>query len=220
MVYLYALNIRTLPDPAEHPDVLGYVSDERKERILKYLQTDGRKRSLGAGILLREVLPRFGASPEKMRIREGGKPETDGISFNLSHSGDLVICAVGEKEVGCDVEKIAKAPERIAERFFHPGETAYLKNCPEEKRNVEFYRLWTMKESYIKMTGEGMRLSLDRIEFLPGMEKVRVRRDGELLSCHIREYEIPGYRISVCAKEGEFAEEIQYVTVSLERFRT
>ncbi len=210
MVQLYVLDIRTLPDPAEHPEILEFIGDQRKEKVMKYRQADGRKRSLGAGILLGEILQRFGVSPGKIRIREGGKPEADGIFFNLSHSGELVICAVGDKEVGCDVEKIAKAPKRIAERFFHPGEKAYLKACGEERQNGEFYRLWTMKESYIKMTGEGMRLSLDRIEFVLGTEKVRVRRDGELISCHIREYDVPGYKISVCSWEEDFVDYIEF----------
>ena len=165
MVQLYVLDIRTLPDPAEHPEILEFIGDQRKEKVMKYRQADGRKRSLGA---------------------------------------------VGDKEVGCDVEKIAKAPKRIAERFFHPGEKAYLKACGEERQNGEFYRLWTMKESYIKMTGEGMRLSLDRIEFVLGTEKVRVRRDGELISCHIREYDVPGYKISVCSWEEDFVDYIEF----------
>lgn len=215
MVRLYALDIRTLPDPAEHPEILEFVGDRRKEKVMKYRQADGRKRSLGAGILLCKILPHFGVSPDKIRIREGGKPEADGICFNLSHSGDLVICAFGEKEVGCDVEKIAESPKRIAERFFHPGEKAYLKSCGQEKRNEEFYRLWTMKESYIKMTGEGMRLSLDRIEFRPGAEKVGVFRDGEPLSCQIREYDVPGYKITVCSGE-EIAGGIKYVISGIE----
>ena len=87
MVQLYVLDSRTLPDPAEHPEILEFIGDQRKEKVMKYRQADGRKRSLGAGILLGEILQRFGVSPGKIRIREGGKPEADGIFFNLSHSG-------------------------------------------------------------------------------------------------------------------------------------
>lgn len=61
-----------------------------------------------------------------IRIGADGKPEVDGICFNLSHSGNIVICGTAEKEVGCDVEKIVEAPEGVAERFFHPNETAYI----------------------------------------------------------------------------------------------
>ena len=75
-------------------------------------------------------------------------------------------------------------------------------------RTSEFFRLWTMKESYLKMTGEGISFPLNRIEFKLG-EPIGVYRDGEKCDCHVREYEIPGYKVSVCAEEDEFAEKIE-----------
>ena len=211
MVHLYATDIRNLTDPKEDPAKLDELSAERKCRIMKYLKAEDRKRSLGAGLLLNEILPRYGVSPAGIRIGEDGKPEVEGIFFNLSHSDNIVICAIAEKEVGCDVEKIVKAPEGVAERFFHPSEAEYIKACMGEERDHRFFRIWTMKESYIKMTGEGMRLSFGRFEFLLESENTKVRRDGKILSCHIMEYDIPGYKVSVCAKEEEFARSMKFV---------
>ena len=212
MVHLYAADIGSLPDPKEAPALLHELDTERKCRIMKYLKAEDRKRSLGAGLLLNRVLPRYGASPDAVRAGADGKPEVEGIFFNLSHSGHIVICATAEKEVGCDVEKIVKAPEGVAERFFHTGESAYVNACMGEERDHRFFRIWTMKESYIKMTGEGMSLAFDRFELLPGPEKTNVRRDGKLLSCRIMDYDIPGYTVSVCAKE-EFSEHVEYVSL-------
>ena len=211
MVHLYATDIRNLPDPKEDPALLDKLSAERKCRIMKYLKAEDRKRSLGAGLLLNEILPRHGASPAGIRVGEDGKPVVEGIFFNLSHSDNIVICATAEKEVGCDVEKIVKAPEGVAERFFHPSEAEYVKACMGEERDKRFFRIWTMKESYIKMTGEGMRLSFNRFEFLLDSEKTKVCRDGKILSCNIMEYNIPGYKVSVCAKEERFAKAIEFV---------
>lgn len=211
MVHLYAADIRNLADPKEDPEILDELSAERKCRIMKYLKAQDRKRSLGAGLLLNEILPHYGVSPAGIRIGENGKPEAEGIFFNLSHSDDIVICAIAEKEVGCDVEKIVKAPEGVAERFFHPRETEYVKACMGEERDHRFFRIWTMKESYIKMTGEGMGLSFDRFEFLLDADKTKVRRDGKIFPCHIMEYDIPGYKVSVCAKEEEFARSVKFV---------
>ena len=210
MVHLYAADIGNLPDPKEDPALLGEVGTERKRSIMKYLKAEDRKLCLGAGLLLNRVLPRYGASPDGIRAGTNGKPEVEGICFNLSHSGRIVICATAEKEVGCDVEKIVKAPEGVAERFFHAGESAYVNACMGEERDRRFFRIWTMKESYIKMTGEGMSLALDRFELLLDSEKVKVRRDGKLLICRIMEYDIPGYKVSVCAKE-EFSGGVEYV---------
>lgn len=213
MVRLYAADIANLPDPGEDPALLDELDPERKCKVMRYLKAEDRKRSLGAGLLLNRILPRYGVSPAGIRTGADGKPEVEGICFNLSHSGHIVICATAEKEVGCDVEEIVKAPEAVAEHFFHPSESAYVNACMGEERDRRFFRVWTMKESYIKMTGEGMSLDFDRFVFLPGPEKIKVRRDGKLLSCRIMEYDIPGYKVSVCAKEEEFSEHVEYVSL-------
>lgn len=212
MVHLYAADTGNLPDPKEEPALLDKLSTERKCGIMKYLKAEDRKRSLGAGLLLNKVLPCYGVSPDRIRIRVDGKPEVDGIFFNLSHAGRIVICAAAEKEVGCDVEEIVQAPEGVAEHFFHPSESAYINACMGDERNRRFFRIWTMKESYIKMTGEGMRLDFDRFEILPDDEEIKVCRDGRLLSCRIMEYDIPGYKVSVCANE-ESAGSVEYVVL-------
>ncbi len=69
--------------------------------------------------------------PEEIRLylNEHGKPylKTDvPLFFNISHSGELVVCAFSDTEVGVDVEKIGKERLAVAERFFHPEEVALL----------------------------------------------------------------------------------------------
>lgn len=206
MVNLYAINIRELPDAKDNPAVLHDISSSRRRRVMKFLQADDRKRCLGAGILLAKILPLYGEDPEKITLGPVGKPEAEKVHFNISHSGDMVICAVGQKAVGCDVEKIGKEPKGVAQRFFHQNEVEYLQRFQGQERNEMFFRLWTWKESYIKMTGEGTRLSLQKFEILPEGERIRVHREGEILSCHMMEYSVPGYKVSVCAEEAEFAD--------------
>ena len=212
MVQVYAINIQNLPDPKEKGLVLDKLPEKRKQSTMKYMHADDRKRSLGAGILLQKILPRFGASPDNIYFGADGKPQTDGICFNLSHSGDYVICATAGKQVGCDIEVIKKAPRNVAERFFCRQEIVYLNSCHKELQDQEFFRIWTMKESYMKMTGEGMRLPLNQFAILIGTDKISVQRDGATADCTIWEYAMPGYKISVCAKEHQFAEQIEMIT--------
>lgn len=214
MVHVYAADITNLPDPKEEPHLLDALTKERIFRIQKYLKPEDRKRSFGAGLLLKRVLPLHGVMPEEIHIGADGKPKVEGAFFNLSHSGNIVVCAVAGNEVGCDVEKVVKTPEGVAERFFHQDEMAYIKESVGQERDERFFRIWTMKESYIKMTGEGMRLSFDRFVFLIGSEEVKVCRDGKILSCHIMEYHIPGYKVSVCSEEESFAAFIEYFDLS------
>lgn len=210
MVEVYVADISSLSDPKESPEVMSDLWQKRKERILQYKHEKNRKQSLGAGLLLSHVLKKYGADLETLRYGENGKPETDGICFNLSHSEDLVICAVSAQPVGCDIEKISDMKKNIAERFFTINEVKYLDQFDEEEKRNEFFRLWTMKESYLKMTGEGMSLPLNMVEFVFG-ESVNVYREGTLCNCNIKEYEFPGYKLTVCAEDDKFAENAQYL---------
>ena len=89
MIQLYAIDVQRLPDPKEEPGMLRYLHGERKIQTMKYLQTDDRKRSLGAGILLGEVLPRHGASPEEITRSPQGKPQAGGTGRSAAISKKL-----------------------------------------------------------------------------------------------------------------------------------
>ena len=136
-----------------------------------------------AGVRLRdEMLRALCAIPSPSVIAElGQKPRlahrTD-ISFSVSHSGSVVICAISfpgtarmdglrvicgspyAPEVGADVERVRDASEsprlrRIARRFFPEGEAARLDALPDADYPRAFCEIWTAMESYVKRTGEG-----------------------------------------------------------------
>ena len=207
MVTLYVLHLSALPDEGQegYRELFEMLSEERQKRIEKNQNQESRKQLLGAGILLRKVFGIYGFDENAIYKDRYGKPIVEGFHFNLSHTTDLVVCAVGERPVGCDVESIKIAPRGIAERFFSENEKVYL-SSEEENYDEVFFRLWTMKESYIKMTGEGMHLPMDAFEIHLG-DCVKVFREGGEQSCHIKEYGIPGYKVVVCAEENEFSEQ-------------
>ena len=202
MVYLYVADVTQLPE--RETDLQKYLSKERIQKLEKQKNVNRRKQILGAGLLLEKVLKLYGVSQDNVTIGQNGKPEAEGICFNLSHSGNFVVCAVSDKPVGCDVEKIRKASEKIAERHFCESENIYLKTCDSNKYDEEFFRFWTVKESYLKMTGEGLKVPLREVEVILA-EEVKVLRSGMLQQCFIKEYRIPEYQITVCAEEQEFS---------------
>jgi 4'-phosphopantetheinyl transferase len=92
--------------------------------------------------------------------REPGWPD---LRFNLSHSGDIALCAVTSgREVGIDIERIDpnRAGMTIAERFFSPDEVARLRRLSEADRERGFLNCWTRKEAYLKGRAEGLWHSL------------------------------------------------------------
>lgn len=130
------------------------------------------------------------------RYSEHGKPEITDFPkhFNLSHSGDYVVCAVSDREVGVDIQKWVPFQERTAERFFAPEEWKLLQSLPAKQHMEMFYRLWTRKEAYGKYTGLGLQSAVS--ENLSG--------DAECAGKQIRFLEMQldeEYSIAVC--EGE-----------------
>jgi len=79
-------------------------------------------------------------------------------SINLSHSGDIIICAASSLPVGIDIEQNRHRPNilNIAEYCFSEQETSFLRSLPSPLCAASFYELWTLKEAYIKNTGAGI----------------------------------------------------------------
>lgn len=89
----------------------------------------------------------------------------DGHDISWSHSGERLLVARGEGvEVGADLERLRPRPRalEVAQRFFEPGETAWLAALPDHARNDGFVRLWCAKEAVLKAHGRGIAFGLHR----------------------------------------------------------
>ena len=98
MIKLYRININTLEDPLQNENVLEQVGPERRKKVIRYLQPDDRKRSLGAGIMIRKILNGNGLSESSLKYSENGKPLADHLHFNISHAGEYVVGVVSDGE--------------------------------------------------------------------------------------------------------------------------
>jgi 4'-phosphopantetheinyl transferase len=135
-----------------------------EEGRFRSFATDALRSRWGAGRgILREVLGQaLGVEPARVQFRYAahGKPQIAGspIRFNISHSGDLVVIALAQLEVGVDVElPRPRRSDDIARRFYAPGEIERLfaRSDPVARADA-FFRLWTCKEAFLKVTGEGL----------------------------------------------------------------
>ncbi len=142
-----------------------------------------------------EDLPYF---PLAYRYGENGKPYFRDFPFyfNLSHSGDYVLCAISQEEVGADIQQhCGKNVEKIAGRFFSKQEAEVIaaeEAC--EEREKLFYRLWARKEAYGKLTGTGVGDVLE-IELLPrGAWELQGGDSAGLDSAHVGVTVLPDNR--------------------------
>ena len=151
----YILKINRNIGRDDFNNLLYCVSEEKKERISRFYKYEDAQRTLLGDVLVRYAICKsLGAKNRDLIFdtNEYGKPilqEPTGINFNISHSGDCVVCAVDNNAVGIDVETIKPIDLKIAERFFSKDEYLSLINRPEEAKLKYFYMLWTLKESYV-----------------------------------------------------------------------
>jgi len=122
--------------------------------------------------VLRHVLGRYldvAAQGVRFNYTPAGKPElaadqnTRGLRFNVSHSDQMALIAVGVGvRLGVDIERMradVNAAE-LSERFFSSRERESLRSLPESLRVAAFYACWTRKEAFLKATGEGLAFPL------------------------------------------------------------
>ena len=197
----YALaDVSALPDPLADPAALNGIPPWRQRYILRYRRAEDRRRSLGVWRLLERMLARRGLRAWDVTVDARGKPQCDGAFFSLSHAGSLALCAVSGAPVGCDIEQVQNAPLELAPRVFGPEERAWLSAAPNgEEAQRRFFTLWTLKESYLKMTGEGLALEPERLALCLREKAPRLRRDGVLQPCTLFHTAYGEYAISLCA---------------------
>lgn len=150
---------------------LNILSSEAKARADRFLQPKHRKRFITSRATLYAILTKYLPelwTPLKFRYNKYGKPYlayNSHLQFNLSTSHSIALYVVAwDQEVGIDVEYMKRDihVDRIAERFFSLEESAELQKLPVEERLAGFYRLWTLKEAYIKVIGQGLSFPLNR----------------------------------------------------------
>ena len=164
------------------------LADEELERASRYGRQHLREQFVTGRGILREILAKYtGQEPSKLQLSYGrsGKPELvpatshDRADFNMSHSEDVAVCAVGRSgRLGIDIEKALSERHgnwrSIAERYFQAEELHAMERLPKAERFRGFLRYWTLKEAYCKALGKGVW----HIRAAPSFQSLRVGETG------------------------------------------
>ena len=140
-------------------DIQNQLSPQRYEQAMRFRSERDRRLSVAAYLLLccglREEygiteLPVF-------EYDSDGKPSIIGhpeIYFNLSHCRQAAVCVISDRPVGVDVERIRRYNSSLVRYTMNDEEVRQIEesNHPE----VEFIKLWTMKEALFKWRGTGI----------------------------------------------------------------
>lgn len=188
----------------------------RREAVLRFKNRKAACVSLTAGMLLQEVAYEVcNITPDKLEVNVGeqGKPYIKGAEdfyYNISHSGEYVVLAYGRQELGVDIERIRDKDIAVAKRCFTDEEYAYIAGDALDdvrcdviiSQDERFFRIWTMKESYLKYTGEGISVPLNSFNVKP----TELTIENTNLSFNVCRFD--DYIITVCAED---VSEVEYV---------
>lgn len=162
-----------------------YHRDITKE--LERLKKDGKTRGdlsrycskVGRELLEKGLLEQYHLLIDELTIKkkERGKPyisNEKGVYFNISHSQGIVVCAISNKELGIDIERLGnKKNSKLAQRIMDgKSYEEYLQSAEQE---LYFYKTWVRMESYLKYTGEGISVDLSKLEYKGSYQEIQVK---------------------------------------------
>ena len=147
-------------------DAEAVLSAGERQRAGRFLLARDALQFALSRAALRRILGRYvGRAPTELvfRTAAGGKPHLDGssgtsIRYNLSHSHDVALCAVGTVELGVDIEWIRPAPMAAgtAAGIVTRQGPIYPEETPSPELDWVFFTTWTRTEAALKAIGEGL----------------------------------------------------------------
>jgi 4'-phosphopantetheinyl transferase len=173
------VRVRWLPVDAEETPHLtrwrSMLDQDELDRADRYHFAADRNIYTAAHALARLMLSEAtGLSTDVWRytVGEFGKPALAAhlskwnLHFNISHTRGLAACAIATYDIGIDVERSDQAIDPgIARDYFSPEEIQILNSAAPSQKHRLFLRFWSLKEAFIKATGEGLSRPLDSFSF-------------------------------------------------------
>lgn len=159
------------------------LSQEEKGRAEAFMVEKDRLRYVTARGVVRLLISEYlGKSYDKLCFLYGkkGKPyiicgkEEPCVYFNISHSENIILlCFSKLGEPGVDVEKIRKIDNLslIVQKYFHSEEKEFFYSLQEELQKNMFFRIWTLKEAYLKACGSGIGKRLSSFSVLSALTR-------------------------------------------------
>ncbi|TKI09077.1 MULTISPECIES: 4'-phosphopantetheinyl transferase family protein [Bacillus] len=191
---------------------LKLLSNNERQRILRFRKWEDRQRSLLANIAVRrrlEILLQEPINPSSIERDQKGRPFLKNFrnwqgDFNLSHSGEWIISGITTNgKIGVDVEQIQSIDLSVSELCFTQEEKAYLYSLPTKDQLSFFYEIWTLKEAFVKTIGQGLLFPINSVGFdMNKWTQNKITMSNTTLSFHHFLFQLyrlePNYIVAVC----------------------
>lgn len=167
IVILYTIfSSRFEPEDFDH--YMSQIPCQMQQKVLKYRRwQDAQSSLIGKNLLIRGIR-KFGfhkSALHDIRYNKYMRPYLPAnIWFNISHSGNCVICAIcSDFEIGVDVEQIRSINIDDFNGHFNANEISKIHKADDKL--FAFYDLWTKTEAIVKADGRGMNIDFKSLLF-------------------------------------------------------
>ena len=173
MIDIYIYNVKEIISERKKQLLFSVLSTAERSKIKRLKRAKDRKNALLSRYLLRNIIGELiGSKPKELIINKTKydrpvlvNPDNQDWDFNVSHSGDWIVIGVSNNGgIGVDIEEIRPINMNIAKDCFTDKEIVFL-NRYEKKKLENFYKLWTLKESFVKAIGQGLSCPLKNFYF-------------------------------------------------------
>ncbi|MGH2666773.1 4'-phosphopantetheinyl transferase family protein [Flavobacterium sp.] len=154
---------------------LNGFPEDFQEKIMGFRRWQDAQLSLLGRLLLNYGLQKMNKKEkeESLSYTSYDKPffSDSNIKFNISHSGEIVVCVLSEtNEVGIDVEIMNNINIQDFESQMTKAEWNNLVII--ENKAIAFFDFWTQKEAAIKANGKGLTIPLKSFEVINHHTKI------------------------------------------------
>ncbi len=205
MVHIYTANSGHFRNNHDLNALVSVFPKTFQERAFRYQSTEAAYNFAVGRLLIKHSIEQMGIPfhYEDIQISENAKPFYKGVAFNLSHSGDVVACAISKQgKLGLDLEEIKDIDWKTFKSWFTESEWDSILNADDSR--LKFYQYWCRKESIIKALG--LKLSfLNQIEL--DIERNEIVIAGEQL--FLREVDLGGKYVGVVCGNFEIGDMCQ-----------
>lgn len=143
---------------------INLLEDGEKAELSECTNEKRKREFVSSRVCLKHLAKEIGCK-EDIEIKKDdlGQPygSDGGHSYyvSIAHSDHHIFCGItSTMPIGVDVEPIDRTvPDQLEQRITHPKEKKLLANIPA-------IRLWTIKEAYIKLRGQGLRMNMNEVQ--------------------------------------------------------
>lgn len=146
-------------------DALALLNNEEKKELESFTNLKRQQEYLTSRLVLKELAEELDLDNQQFVILKDelgcpyGTDQTNRYYVSIAHSKNDVFCGIAPFEpIGVDLEPLGRqVSPRLMRRIMHPGDADLL-------AEMESIRLWTIKESLIKLEGQGLRLNMNEVQ--------------------------------------------------------